>query len=316
MLFFARPAAACVLAFSASALWMNAQAGDHSARMVMIYDKPFVDVMVNGKGPFRFVIDTGTGGQALVTPELADELGLPAAGQIQLDDPSGQGRRSVPVVLIQSLQVAGVEFTGVKAVRHPLSGVPNSCDGLLGFALFRDYLLTLDFPNQRITLGSGAVAPDGERSVLAFRMPDGVPITTLRIGDLREDALIDSGGDGLSLPEHLAAQLKFAVDPVVFASGESLSTHFAIKAAKLASDVRLGGYTFERPFVEIHAAFPQANFGSSPMQNFALTFDQRNLLVRFGASRKRFRLTATPTAIRLANTPDPKAPTHGLVPLG
>jgi predicted aspartyl protease len=77
-------------------------------------------VLVNGKGPFRFVVDTGTGGQAFVTSELVDELGLPEAGQIHLNDPSGQGGRKVPMVLIQSIEVAGVQFAGVKAAVHNL----------------------------------------------------------------------------------------------------------------------------------------------------------------------------------------------------
>jgi hypothetical protein len=52
------------------------------------------------------------------------------------------------------------------------------------------------------------------------------------------------------------------------------------------------------------------------MQNFALTFDQKNLLVRFEASRKKFQLKATPTAIRLANAPDFTPRDPGLVPVG
>ena len=288
----------------------------HSTPMEVIHDKPYVMVLVNGKGPFRFVVDTGTGGQALVTPALADALKLPAAGQAHLNDPSGQGGKAAPMVLMDRVEVAGVEFRGVKAVRHAVNGQEGTCDGVLGFTLFREYLLTLDYPHRRMTLGMGALTPDGENTVVAFRMPDGVPIAPMQIGKLRIEALMDSGGDGLSLPESLVSRLKFAVDPVAFAAGQSFSTRFEIKAAKLAGDVRLGGYTFERPFVEIHAAFPLANFGGCPMQNFALTFDQRNLLMRMEAGRKRFRLTATPTAMRLANAPDTKPPEVGLVPVG
>jgi predicted aspartyl protease len=288
----------------------------HTAPMDVIHDKPFVMVRVNGKGPFRFVIDTGTGGQALVTPALADALGLPAAGQARLNDPSGQGGKSTPMVLMDRLEVAGVEFRGVRAVRHAVNGEDGDCDGVLGFTLFSDYLLTLDYPNRRMTLAVGALAPDGENEVVAFRMPDGVPIAAMEIGKLRIEALVDSGGDGLSLPAGLVSRLKFAVDPVAYAAGQSFSTRFEIKAAKLAGDARLGGYTFERPFVEIHAAFPLANFGGCPMQNFAWTFDQKNLLLRMEASRKRFKLTATPTAIRLANAPDYKPQEPGLVPVG
>jgi hypothetical protein len=234
----------------------------------------------------------------------------------RLNDPSGQGGKSAPMVLMDLMEVAGVEFRGVRAVRHAVNGEDGACDGVLGFTLFRDYLLTLDYPNRRMTLEVGALTPDGEDAVVPFRMPDGVPIAAMEIGKLRIEALVDSGGDGLSLPEGLVSRLKFAVDPVAFAAGQSFSTRFEIKAAKLAGDVHLGGYTFERPFVEIHAAFPLANFGGCPMQNFAFTFDQKNLLMRMEAGRKRFKLMATPTAIRLANAPDYKPREAGLVPVG
>jgi predicted aspartyl protease len=59
--------------------------------MEVIHGKPYVMVMVNGKGPFRFIIDTGTGGQAIVTSELASQLALPFAGEARLNDPTGKG---------------------------------------------------------------------------------------------------------------------------------------------------------------------------------------------------------------------------------
>jgi predicted aspartyl protease len=294
---------------------LAAQDGNRSTRMEVVHGKPYVMVMVNGRGPFQFVVDTGTGGQALISPELADQLNLPPAGRIRLTDPSGQGPKEVPVVLVQSLQVAGVEFTGVRAIRHSLACEDGSCQGLLGFTLFRDYLLTLDYPNRRLTLSPGTLEADGEGSVLAFRMPDGVPAITLFIDGLPIEAQLDSGGDGLSLPEALASRLKFVVDPVAFANAHSFSTSFEVKAAKLASTVYLGRYAFPKPFVEINSAFPLANFGACPMQNFAFTFDQKNMLVRIDASRTSFTLSATPGAIRLANMPVPKPP-PGLVPLG
>jgi predicted aspartyl protease len=291
-------------------------AGPHSAPMVERYGKPYVMVMVNGNGPFRFVIDTGTGTDAFVTPELADQLGLPVAGQVRLNDPSGQGGSKVPLVLIQSLRVAGVEFTGIKAVRHTFMEEAGQVQGMLGFTLFRNYLLTLDFPNRIVTLGSGRLAPDGESNVFPFRMPDGVPISTLHIDGKPVEAQLDSGGGGLTLPASLAAQLRYEIEPVAFASAESLSTRFQMKAARLASDVQLGAYTFAHSFVEIHPAFPLVNFGSPPMQNFAISFDQQSLLVRFVANRKRFVLTAPPCPMHLENRPAYHPPSPRLVPVG
>jgi len=287
----------------------------HSERLELVHGKPFVMVLVNGKGPFRFVIDTGTSGGAFVTPELAGILGLSAVGQARLSDPSKQSVQSVPIVMIQSLEVAGFEFKDIKARVHDLSKGEGSYQGLLGFSLFRDCLLTLDFPNRELTLATGSLLPDGEHSVLSFRMPYGIPIVNLRIGGMPIDAQIDSGGDGLLLPDRLAARLKFASDPAEFGNGESLSTRFQIRGARLEPNVEVGDYFFKRPFVEIGGAFPMANLGSSPMQAFAVTFDQKNRLVRFKASQKALSLSAPPTPIQLLNGPSELPRDPSLVPV-
>ena len=289
----------------------------HVAPMAERYGKPYIMVTINGRGPYRFVIDTGTGGDAMVTPELARELGLPTVGQTTLSDPSGQGGRKAPVVMIESLQFAGMDFPNVRAVSHPFFAEAGTCDGLLGFTLFRDFLLTLDFPNRQVVLSKGSLAPDGGKTVLPFRMPDGVPVASLKVDGLQPvEAQLDSGGGGLVLPEKLAEHLKYDVSPVVFATGRSVSTRFELKAAKLASDVKLGRYTFTHPVVEIHPAFPLINFGSPPMQIFAITFDQKNLLVRFQSDQRRFSLTAPPCPTRLTNAPEAEVIPPGLVPVG
>jgi hypothetical protein len=289
----------------------------HQAPMLERYGKPYVMVTINGKGPFRFVIDTGTGGDALVTPALADQLGLPTVGHAKLSDPSGQGGKHAPIVLLDTLEVAGVQFTGIRALSHPFFIEAGACDGVLGFTLFRDYLLTLDFPNRVVILTTGGLAPDGGKSVLSFRMPEGIPVASLKVDGLEPvEAQLDSGGGGLVIPEKLAAHLKYDIDPVVFASGHSVSTRFEMKAAKLASDVKLGRYTFTHPVVEIQPAFPLINFGSPPMQIFAITFDQKNLLVRFTANQKKFTLSAPPYPMRLTNAPVYNPPPPDLVPVG
>jgi predicted aspartyl protease len=289
----------------------------HSTEMVERYGKPYVMVTINGRGPFRFVIDTGTGGDALVTPELAAELALPSVGQATLSDPSGQGGKKVSIVRIDSLNLAGVEFTNIRAVTHTFYAEAGTAQGLLGFTLFRNYLLTLDFPARRVRLATGALTPDGEKSVLPFRLQAGVPVARLKVDGLEPvEAQLDSGGGGLVLPEQLAARLKYDVAPVAYAEGQSICTKFEIKAAKLGSDVKLGRYTFTHPFIEIHPAFPLVNFGSPPMQMFSITFDQKNLLVRFEATEKRFTISAPPSPPRMTNAPPSQPQQAGLVPVG
>jgi hypothetical protein len=287
----------------------------HSAVMEVIHGKPYVMVTINGKGPFRFIVDTGTGGDAIITSEIAAQLDLPAAGEARLSDPTGQGGQAAPLRRIDTLGIAGVEFYAVKAIEHSLPASEGPCQGMLGFTLFREFLLTLDYVNGRLILDHGELQPDGEKSVLSFRMPEGVPIARLTIGSHEVDAQIDSGGAGLSLPQHLVSQLRLRESPTLFASGQSLSTRFQIKVAKLADDVRLGDITLDQPWVEINPAFPLANFGSCPMQHFIITFDQGNHLVRLDGPRKRITLGVTPAPLRLDFRPGNPAEL-ALVPVG
>jgi hypothetical protein len=293
-----------------------AQSATHSAPIEVLYGKPYVMAMVNGKGPFRFILDTGTGGDAIITSELASLLELPEAGKVRLNDPSGRGGRPASLRLMDTLSVAGIEFHAIKAIQHPVLNAEGPCDGVLGFTLFRSHLLTLDYPHSRIIISDGRLEPDGDRTTHSFRMPDGVPITDLTIGSVHVGALLDSGGGGLSLPERLTPQLRFTAEPTVFARGESLSSRFSIKTGRLATDVHLGDITFDQPWVEINPAFPLANFGSIPMQHFALTFDQENLLFRIDGPRKRINLGVTPSPMRLNNMPSFKPADTALVPIG
>ena len=292
-----------------------AQPAIHSIPMEVLHGKPYVLAMVNGRGPFRFILDTGTGGDAIVTSELVALLNLPQAGKARLNDPSGKGGRSASLRLIDTLSLAGAEFHSIKAVEHSLINAEGPCDGVLGFTLFKDVLLTIDYPAARVTFAEGQLLPDDSLSVHPFRMPDGVPITDLTIDGVAIGALLDSGGAGLSLPQRLIAQLHFSSAPTVFARGESLSTRFPIKVARLATSIRLGEITFDQPWIEINPAFPLANFGSIPMQHFAVTFDQHSLLVRFTGPR-RVILGVTPSPLRLANQPPTHVADRALIPIG
>jgi aspartyl protease len=308
--------AVAVLSLIAIVAQARAQLVIHSTPMHVLRGKPYVMAMVNGHGPYRFILDTGTGAEAIVTPELASVLALPQTGMTRLDDPSGKSGQPAPVRRIKTITVAGVDFYSVRAVEHSLLQTDGACDGMLGFTLFKGILLTLDYPHNLVTLQDGELEPDGDREVHSFRMPQGVPVADITIEGTRVSAMLDSGGAGLSLPEKVASRLQFSAEPAVFARGESLSSRFPIKIGRLATDVRLGDVTFDQPWVEINPAFPQANFGSVPMQHFTITFDQDNLLFRMEGPRKRINLGITPSPVRLTVDPLPLPPDTKLVPIG
>ena len=284
--------------------------------MELIHDKPYVSVMVNGHGPYRFLVDTGTGTQALVSPEVVRELAMPVVGHARLTDPTGQGKQRSEIVWIESLKVGDMEFKDVQAVRHRLFREELNCQGVLGFTLFKDYLLTLDYPGRRMILTSGMLSQDAGGSLLPFRLVGDVPIAPLHIDGLSVDAQIDTGGSGLSLPEQVAARVKFQSTPVEFGTVESLATRFYIKAARLRQDVRMGRYAFRDAFVEINSAFPVVNVGSTPLSNFMITFDQKRLLIRVYGRQRVMHLNASPLPLQMGIEPQRQVSDAKLVPVG
>ena len=59
-------------------------------------------VHVNGQGPFEFILDTGAG-ITLITPELADQVGIGAAGT--REGQSAGGKVSVSLAELESITV-------------------------------------------------------------------------------------------------------------------------------------------------------------------------------------------------------------------
>ena len=250
---------------------------------------PVVMAMVNGQGPFRFAIDTGAAGAARLDSSLVARLGLPVSGQVRGGDPSGRNSRVMDVVEVRSLEIGGARFEGMSAAvrnyneRH----MGDPVDGILGFGLFSECLLTLDYPGNRVKIARGELPPADGRDVLAFEMSHGVPTVKLQVDSLTMDADVDAGSmGGFSLPASLAAKLPLVSEPRVVGHARTVSNEFEITAAELRGTVRLGRNEFAGATVSFQPVFPMANVGSRVLKDFAVTFDQKNRrmrLVRGGA---------------------------------
>src|ERR1041385_7281574 len=156
---------------------------------------PVVEVKLNGQGPFAFMIDTGAGMEADIDPSVAERLKFPLSGRAINGDPSGQNDREVATATIASLSIGKAEFRNVIAVIRPQRITKDypDVDGILGFALFSDYLLTLDYPTMQVRLARGSLPPANAVDVLNFELENRIPIVELRIGKIRVPAHVDSG---------------------------------------------------------------------------------------------------------------------------
>lgn len=265
-------------------------AGEHAAHLDLSQGIPLVQVRIDGKGPFTFVVDTGTNVAAIVSPRIVKRLGLPAAGHRQITDLGGKETHTLDEVQLDTLSLAGTDFRAVRAAVADLPDGDSVLDGILGFGLFRNTLLTLDYPRHRLVLSEGGLAGATAESILPMRMPHGIPTAEISIAGMKTEAGIDSGAAGLSVPSAMAARLGFVGGVETVAYGRTQVSSFELRGGVLDGEVDLAGFRFGQPWLEVNPVFSTANLGSGAMRDFAVTFDQRGRLVRFAASGKRHRL--------------------------
>lgn len=240
---------------------------------------PVIEVKLNGQGPFAFAIDTGAGMQADVDTAVAARLKLQSSGRVLNGDPSGENDREVETATIASVSFGGAEFRNVLAVVRPQKITRDypDVDGMLGFALFTDYLLTLDYPAMQLRLSRGALPQVNNTDILQFEIENRIPVIELAIGRIRVRAHVDSGNfvAGFILPEEIVGQLQLLSQPVVVGRARSVSNQIELKQVQLKDTIRLGRFEFAQPTITF-PALSDTNVGFKILRDFSLTFDQRN----------------------------------------
>jgi hypothetical protein len=247
---------------------------------------PVVEVKLNNQGPFFFMIDTGAGMQADIDVSVAQRLNLRANGRVISGDPSGVNDREVSTATIDSVvfgKGAGIlgtiEFRNVTAVVRPhrITKDYPDVDGILGFALFTEYLLTLDYPSMQVKLFRGALPPANRADILNFEIENRIPVIDLAIGRIRVRAHVDSGNfvAGFILPEEIVAQLQLLSPPVIVGSARSVSNRIELKQVQLRDTISVGSFDFPQPLVQF-PALSDTNVGFKVLREFTITFDQKN----------------------------------------
>jgi predicted aspartyl protease len=159
---------------------------DHIGRVV-------VPVMINGQGPFRFVVDTGAS-HSTISPKAASALGLTPStvSSIVLDGITGS--TSVSAVTIDKLEAGELllDRTSMPVVWAP---VLAGADGILGAAGLTSQSLLVDFQHNKVSITGrvGASLRSEALRVHAIRLADGLMTINALVGGVRVRAVIDTG---------------------------------------------------------------------------------------------------------------------------
>jgi predicted aspartyl protease len=150
-------------------------------------------VYLNGKGPYRLVLDTGASHSA-ITARVANELGLPLVATKTVLLHGVTGSAIVPFVKVATFVVGDME-----AHDKVLPIVPDAlggADGVLGMEGLEDKRIAIDFMHDQITISRSHSrrADYGYETIPLTRTPNGLLMTTAYIGGVRVKAIIDTGG--------------------------------------------------------------------------------------------------------------------------
>ncbi len=151
-------------------------------------------VLINGKGPFRLVLDTGATHSA-VTADAAQALGLPQSSAEQMVLHGVTGSATVPTIVAEHMTVGELDLTSQRLaiVANALGGA----DGVLGTEGLLDKRITIEFRNDRITIARSRMERAGFRFItVPFNLVNGLPVADAQIGGVLAKAIIDTGGEG------------------------------------------------------------------------------------------------------------------------
>ena len=227
----------CVLAASADAKgWSRVSPFDlHDDGDIV------VTVTLNGNGPFRFLLDTGSS-RSVVAASVAKALKLVPLADTALMTPTGRSER--PIAVLRRLELGAAPPTNVLAMIVPDAELQRSrgVDGIVGQDVLGPLTYTIDYLNRHI---AWHVTPpsdiDGHRLTL-WRSESGLLVTLPQRSGIEDLHLVpDTGANGWVL--FTGTRRMPSVTPLGAATLHSLSGARSAASAVI-EELSVGAITF------------------------------------------------------------------------
>lgn len=160
-----------------------------------------VPVTIDGKGPFRFLLDTGST-HSVISGELADRLALRFVARTSVLTSTGREWR--PVVELNQTSIGTARSEGLLASVAPtaqLDAVARAVDGIIGQDFLFGLNYILDYRRQRLTWNDGNSDDEGTRLPL-IAQGGRYLVQVASPGDVSPLLLVpDSGANGIVMFE-------------------------------------------------------------------------------------------------------------------
>jgi Aspartyl protease len=256
---------------------------------------PVVEVMINGRGPYRFAVETGAGFIA-AGPGFGAKAGLVSIA----------GSGGLPSYHIDSITFAGISFQDFQVLEMPRGA--TGVDGVLGLPFFQDVLLTIDYPARKLRISRDELPSANGETILDLKHSGPFWTMPIEFAGKKMRGVLDTRGTGsLSVVPEIAATLPFEGPlQVIGRAGGAGIPDAEIKGGKLNGDVRLGRYSFTRPTItsrSLPPGFPpEPIVGDVILRNFVVSLDQKNARLRLERAGSTTIELPTPQPRRMGST--------------
>jgi hypothetical protein len=250
--------------------------------------RPLVDVMINGKGPYRFILDTGAS-ITVIGDDVRDELALPT--RVGKDSTPADGSVN-GTVRIDDLRAGDASLKGLIAAVAPLSrmfgGGAEAPRGVLSASAFPGYLLILDYPGKKVVIRKGELPSADSRGSFQYTQEQILPNVPVRVGGTEVRVHVDSGSPGtLSLPLKYMKELALLSEPAKIGLAKTPHGESPVWSAEIKGSVELGRFKLDLPqvtFTDVNPIPGQlvGNMGYQVLKQFIVTLDSRNRRIAFG----------------------------------
>jgi len=230
-----------------------------------------VPVLVNGRGPYWFCVDSGAP-HSVIDPTIVKDLGLKSIGSTTI---KGTGEGSVPVVRTEALTMAigraKVNVAEPWVIDLSEVPIPKFVHGLVGAEWFEAY--AMEMSSERSTLrffdASTFRTPRGATTIpledTDHRLFMNVTIDVTKDETVTRRVRIDTGSSD-SVGDEIA---KHARTTQTTTLGNGLGTNYQ-SVSGLMDGVHIGPFTFRNVW---GPATHSSNIGMEMLRRFTVTFD-------------------------------------------
>ena len=281
--------------------------------MELVSGRPVIRLMVNGKGPYAFLVSTGAQ-TTMIDQKLAVELalkppvpekdkpnagsngngsGAPAAKENANGNPKenakenkeakDKDKKAVPLLELD-LEAGTTKLAKVPVLATDITafvaeaGLAGRSRGVLSLSAWKDHLVTISFPPKfKVTIEPGTLPEPNAEDVFPLDPETGELRLSVKVADQSIACRVEPlAPGGLQMPEEYLKRLLLDGPPIELGTTTVANQSVTIREARLAYSAMLASFELVNPVVRFVGAGDSATAGSQALVGLSISYDLAN----------------------------------------